>query len=350
MYLVKVHGGVSTQDIINHVKAAQRWAVKNYRSDPDMFTILFFDEANSTEAIGTIKEIMCDGRINGKEINFAYNLKIIAACNPYKKHSDQMIKRFEQAGLGFYVDVNESQDKLGNLPMRQLVYRVQPLPAAMLPMIWDFGQLNDTVEKLYITQIVGKRGSFVDNILNGLNAEQVNVIIEVLAYSQNFMRKQKNECSFVSLRDVQRGLSVIEWFMREGALIFDEIKKLQLMRNDVESFTDAEEDYEEFDYSAFNLSIILAMNVCYHVCLQSNETRKEYREGLAECFNDNQIDDESILDMIDSCYEVFLNEIKLPDAIARNQALKENIFMMILCIEMKIPLFLVGKPGECSII
>lgn len=32
--------------------------------------------------------------------------------------------------------------------------------------------------------------------------------------------------------------------------------------------------------------------------------------------------------------------------IARNQALKENLFMMVVCIELKIPLFLVGKPGS----
>jgi hypothetical protein len=40
---------------------------------------LFFDKANSTEAIGTIKEIMCDGRINGHKINMDFGLKIIAA-------------------------------------------------------------------------------------------------------------------------------------------------------------------------------------------------------------------------------------------------------------------------------
>ena len=32
--------------------------------------------------------------------------------------------------------------------------------------------------------------------------------------------------------------------------------------------------------------------------------------------------------------------------IARNTALRENIFMMVVCIEMRIPLFLVGKPGS----
>ncbi len=46
-------------------------------------TVLFFDEANTTEAIGLIKEVMCDRRINGRPIK--ENVKFIAACNPYKK-------------------------------------------------------------------------------------------------------------------------------------------------------------------------------------------------------------------------------------------------------------------------
>ena len=38
--------------------------------------------------------------------------------------------------------------------MRRLVYRVQPLPQSMLPLVWDFGQLNMRVEELYIRQMV----------------------------------------------------------------------------------------------------------------------------------------------------------------------------------------------------
>ena len=41
-----------------------------------------------------------------------------------------------------------------------------------------------------------------------------------------------------------------------------------------------------------------------------------------------------------------LDEIDVGPNIARNQALKENIFMMVVCIEKRIPLFLVGKPGS----
>ena len=48
-----------------------------------MDTVVFFDEANTTDAIGLIKEIMCDRRIHGKSVS--NDLRFIAACNPYRK-------------------------------------------------------------------------------------------------------------------------------------------------------------------------------------------------------------------------------------------------------------------------
>lgn len=38
--------------------------------------------------------------------------------------------------------------------------------------------------------------------------------------------------------------------------------------------------------------------------------------------------------------------MEIENNIARNAALRENIFMMFVCIELRIPLFLVGKPGS----
>ena len=48
-------------------------------------TVLFFDEANTTEAIGLIKEIMVDKRMKGQPLNLGDGLKIVAACNPYRR-------------------------------------------------------------------------------------------------------------------------------------------------------------------------------------------------------------------------------------------------------------------------
>ena len=49
----------------------------------NLSTVIFFDEANTTESIGLIKEIMCDRRLCGKPVS--QDLKFIAACNPYRR-------------------------------------------------------------------------------------------------------------------------------------------------------------------------------------------------------------------------------------------------------------------------
>jgi len=78
-----VHGGTSEQDIINSVEMTEELAIVNKERNKNLYTILFFDEANTTENIGLIKEIMCDRRLKGKAISD--NVKFIAACNPYRK-------------------------------------------------------------------------------------------------------------------------------------------------------------------------------------------------------------------------------------------------------------------------
>ena len=79
---IKVHGGITESDITKKVLEAEAIAADNkeaYKLD----TVLFFDEANTTDAIDLIKEVMCDRRLNGRRISD--DVKFIAACNPYRK-------------------------------------------------------------------------------------------------------------------------------------------------------------------------------------------------------------------------------------------------------------------------
>ena len=46
------------------------------------------------------------------------------------------------------------------------------------------------------------------------------------------------------------------------------------------------------------------------------------------------------------CQEILLDHMQVDDNIAKNAALRENVFMMTICVELRIPLFLVGKPGS----
>ncbi|XP_078674105.1 E3 ubiquitin-protein ligase rnf213-alpha-like isoform X2 [Branchiostoma floridae x Branchiostoma belcheri] len=333
MIIMKVHGGVRAEDIIRKVERAQQTARVN-RDRHNIDTVLFFDEANTTEAIGLIKEIMCDGTIAGQPLNRQDGcLKIVAAINPYRRHTDDMIRRLEEAGLGYHIKATETKDRFGHIPLRQLVYRVQPLPPSMLPLVWDFGQLSSDVEEKYIVQMVNR--CIKDNNLPA-TGNTPKVVSAVLAASQRYMRSKKDECSFVSLRDAERTLTVLCWFYQMSG-------KLRELMPDTGRSTRS-----NAQISDFTRALVLAIGVCYHSRL---ETRKQYRRYVAQHFTDTCLlpqGPQTMEQEIDRCQEAFLDELKdqLGANIACNTALKENVFMMVVCIELQIPLFLVGKPGS----
>lgn len=81
--IFKIHGGTTYKDIERNVLHAEMMALKNEQINRNVDTILFFDEANTCEALGMIKEIMMDRRCNGRPLSD--RLKFIVACNPYRR-------------------------------------------------------------------------------------------------------------------------------------------------------------------------------------------------------------------------------------------------------------------------
>ncbi|XP_071319372.1 E3 ubiquitin-protein ligase rnf213-beta isoform X2 [Trachinotus anak] len=318
MVLVKVHGGTTAEMIYRKVREAEILAEENHRMHK-LDTILFFDEANTTEAIFAIKEILCDQSVKGNPLKADSGLKIIAACNPYRKHSPEMVERLERAGLGYRVRADETEDRLGKVPLRQLVYRVHPLPPSMASLVWDFGQLSDSTELSYIKQIVQKK--IADH---SLPVACKDIISDVLAASQKHMRSRKNECSFVSLRDVERSMKVLVWFYQHSEVLFNSCPHLH-----------------ETDKTL--KCLILAVGVCYYPSLVAKE---KYLAEICRYFPEPLCSSTALQEVISSCQDFFLQNIQTRETIAKNVALKENVFLMVVCIELRIPLFLVGKPGS----
>ncbi|KAH1172131.1 hypothetical protein KIL84_007749, partial [Mauremys mutica] len=339
MMLVRVHGGTSSRIIHQKVKEAIELARVNEKRH-NMDTVLFFDEANTTEAVFAIKEVLCDQSVNGEPISTT-RLKVVAACNPYKRHTKETIEKLEKAGLGYRVRSEDTLEKLGFIPLRQLVYRVQPLPPSMLPLVWDFGELNEKTQSLYIRQIVK---SIVED---KLPKENMDVFTSVISTSQKFLREKKEECRIASLRDIERCMGVLLWFYNLGDLLFpliDEKKsEVQQSKDYDPSIHALAKGCEKDQISALNeaqRSLLLAVGVCYYVSLES---RQDYLKEIAKCF----FVPESLLQLeIVLCQEVFLDNLSVPKTTARNDALRENIFMMVICMDLRVPLFLVGKPGS----
>ncbi|CAL8303834.1 unnamed protein product [Merluccius merluccius] len=327
MKLVKVHGGTSSDIIYAKVREAEAISLinkENYGFD----SVLFFDEANTTEAISSIKEIICDHTVKGEHLTLDCGLQVIAACNPYRKHTDEMVNKLESAGLGYRVRAEETDEKLGSIPLRQLVYRVQALPPSMIPLVWDFGQLNDYTEEMYIQQIVQRVVG-----LKAINVAYIKIITDVLATSQRYMRKRKDECSFVSLRDVERCMQAFMWFYENHVMFFTELEQFEALKKEA-----LQRDRKDRDPVLW--SLILASGVCYHACL---ENKDKYRRTICKNLEYTPV---RVMQEISRMQDLLLSGVPMGETIARNSALKENVFMMVLCIELRIPLFLVGKPGS----
>lgn len=327
MKLVKVHGGTTSEMIYEKVKEAETLARTN-KENHDLDSVLFFDEANTTEAISSIKEVLCDNSVQGEELVSNTGLQIIAACNPYKKHTDEMIERLEASGLGYQVRAEKTEDRLGSIPLRQLVYRVHSLPPSMIPLVWDFGQLSDSTEQMYIEQIV-QRQAKVSSI-----EDYIPTIIKVLTSSQKFMRERKDECSFVSLRDVERCMQVFLWFYKNHPMVVRNLKDLSQREKNNPPFSPASD--------RVIWSLLMATGVCYQSCL---ENRENYQNTISQILP-HEYKPQRIMQEIQLVQDLLLNGVPMGKTIARNEALKENFFMMVVCIELRIPLFIVGKPGS----
>ena len=326
MLILKVHGGTTEKEVMRMVKEAEELARDNFHNY-NIDTVLFFDEANTSPAIGLIKEIMCDRRMYGRHISSDIKLQFIAACNPYRRHTKEMLHKLSTAGLGFFTKSTDTTDRLGDIPLRELVYRVIELPASMRPLVWDFGQLSNDVEKTYTREMVAKHLREKNSPIEASD-DVIDAISEVLAGAQNYMRERKDECSFVSLRDVERAMRVMLWFYSNIRHFRPKFHTSPYLMDDT------------------TYCLIISIAICYRARLEERESFDRY---ISIRFSTplSRIADSTVLQYeVERCQQLILDEMVVGPNIAKNNALRENVFMMFVCIELKIPLFVIGKPGS----
>ena len=277
---------------------------------------VFLDEINTCHHLGLISEIMCRHTLYGEPLS--KKLVMLAACNPYKLRP---LENATTAGL-------EGKNKTDEYS--ELVYRVHPLPEAMVDYVWDYGSLTPQDEKAYIQRMV-----------QNLPSENQQVLVDLLANSQAFIRESEEPYS-VSLRDVRRCILLVKWFMdiiakrtdlmkRKSPLVFDPHLKI----------------YQNLSRSCKPVikSIVLALAHCYLSRLQTEEMREKYINCMTALIPG--ISKEIFSAIIRMEQEDYLRRMELPPGTAKNAALRENVFVMLVSILNRIPVFVVGKPG-CS--
>jgi hypothetical protein len=193
----RVHGGTTADEIRHCIAEAERLAARQSRD-----VVVFFDEVNCASHMDMFKEVLCDRRLDGRAVH--PGVKVIAACNPYLKLPQSAIDKQEAMGLGFRSNDSESLD---GIPLRHLVYRVSKLPDSMLHHIWDFGSLSDSVENDYIASMIDRESALRPG------SSEARCFSLLIQKSQSFMRRLKDESSFVSMRDYrERAIPIRKFF------------------------------------------------------------------------------------------------------------------------------------------
>ena len=354
MKILNIHAGVTDQEIVNFLYSKkdenslsiieeakliqereeiekQLMKEKNLIYNEKKLWI-FLDEINTCDCMGLIYELMTKNSCQG--VPLPKSLVFIGACNPYR----MAVKTKEQNGL-----------KIKDAKERKLVYTVNPLPHSLLNFVFNFGSLNKIDERKYINNMVIKpiTNLFFNEIKKNLEENEINKIkeqrdqliilsIKAIADSQDFIR-DSNDVSSVSLREIRRFSIFYSFFI-------DYLKKKKEILNSNKIFR-KDAFYNNINFFEINkYAINLSIYICYYLRLTTKEDREKLSEKLSKHFNYKLHNFEQIPQKEQ---EYIADNIKMKEGIAKNKALLENIFTLFSCVNAKVPLFIVGKPG-CS--
>ena len=164
-----------------------------------------------------------------------------------------------------------------------------------------------------------------------------NIAKDSLVQAQNNVRKIYGDSS-VSLREIRRFSLFYEFFvhyLRKRRNLFKDMNYDEFENLEDNIYKDMK-DFDLYKY-AINLSIF----ICFYLRLTNKDYRKEFSSLMNKIFGFN------FEEFPKKEEKYIVDNIEMKEGIAKNRALLENIFALFVCINAKVPLFIVGKPG-CS--
>ena len=336
--IINIHPGINDEVLCEKMDEANKEA-EVYKEKGKVLWV-FFDEINTCLSLSLITEIFINRNYNGKKVND--NIRLIGACNPYRKRKGNK----EKCGLS----ISDDNDN-------DLVYLVHPLPQSLLYYVFSFGAINEIDEKKYIHSIIEKLFTKEENCLHEITREAISQC--------HIYLRTKYDASVVSLREIARFSKCIEFFQK-----YFEIK------NEYEKKDQKNNKIINDEKNNKLRSIICSIYLCYYIRLTDQETRfnfeAELRDILLKLVNNDsniekkggtslmeQIKNENLKKEIEFRKEkierfsdflkieqnYLIDQIELDKGIGKNALLKENVFLLFLSVITNIPLIIIGKPG-----
>eukprot|EP01105_Mastigella_eilhardi_P007620 TRINITY_DN1911_c0_g3_i2.p1 TRINITY_DN1911_c0_g3~~TRINITY_DN1911_c0_g3_i2.p1 ORF type:complete len:3679 (-),score=783.02 TRINITY_DN1911_c0_g3_i2:52-10641(-) len=367
-------------------------------------TVVLLDEVNSTAALWTAKDMLCDHICFG--VRIPANIVFVAILNPWKLRTaeqERAIAEMDVGGLDFLryqQNANQAQQRAAASTRtldtcNKLVYQVHRSPETIYSLVWDWGSsattdtpLAELSRSLDGTLLVRDQDTVTDELLMATsmvswlirrleNVQELRsdfqragdgtqgdafwlpfrtLLVELLLESQQFLRKDVylGEASVVSLRDIRKACELVD-------LVFTQFWCQIRVRLEKENLK------KPFPYFRFLTSAVHVALVNTY-CLRLDSSRRlgylirvQVRWSIVRgwfCLHPCFMPDPppaALSPSYDRCelYESF-NEfatyvargLDIDSGIAVNQALKENTFAVLCAVCTLSTLFIVGRPGS----
>ena len=234
---------------------------------------------------------------------------VMAACNPHRGNSL----------------ASHEQDR-----WLRGSYYVRPLHPTLQLIMWDYGSLDKAQERDYINAKMKMLHRTISNV-------EIASLTELIVESQEAMRHYAEKLlsshgispeeakiashSSVSQRDIQRVFTLHEWLMK--------------------GYTTSKPYGDRTDYH--RRAVLVALGIVYYMRLNT-----KFREAYKDLMDKgNRLPNEvRFSQAFNDELNWYIDQVELPQGIAKTQALKENIFATIICTVTRIPLIIVGAPGS----
>ena len=290
---------------------------------------IYFNRINTGNCMGLITEIMTKHTCQGKKL--PESLYFIGSCYPYK--------------------LNEEADNYAlKFTENKFLYSVKSLPFSLLNLVFNFGNIKKEEEEIYIKSLVENfMKEFFWKEIESRNIDNTNFdkdnIDKYLTNEENELFKNLISLSSKSIIEAHNYLREIK---NNSFTAFKKIKYFEIFYEFYfEYFKNKKENENKKDICGYKKiyinSIKLSIYLCYYLALPNKKYRKYRKEFVLRM---NKVFGDNFLEVPEQEKKYIANNITIEPGIAKNRMLLENLLALFACINTKIPLFIIGKPGS----
>eukprot|EP00727_Mastigamoeba_balamuthi_P014126 m51a1_g9336 hypothetical protein (4370) ;mRNA; r:36058-55372 len=301
--------------------------------------IVFIDECTSTQVMGLLKEVFIDGMIEGEKIE--ENIFWVAAMNQNKSDdADNQPARKTKVVTEDHTGIAESE--------RNMEFAVRPPPPSLQLQTIEFAALSHEQTEHFVSCLLELRSKVGENVGSpyaneGEMKSHRDQVKSFVMLCHEFVARQNISRIHVSIRDLVRCIDLYSYFRRHTQLFAGSDIIADLPPEDSEL-------YEHWN------ALIMSCAMAYYLRLPSiirtcagrdEQPRKLFAEEFDKRAAESRCPGLRFHEVVHGAMAKLFENTTVPDGIAPTEILLENLFCVVVCIDVNIALIIVGPPG-CS--